>query len=307
MAPAIRVDGLRKAFGDVQALDGISLSIDRGEFFGLLGPNGAGKTTTVRILATLTVPDAGEVRVLGRDPTRAPREVRGLVDLMTARDRFYNRLTGWANLEFLAGINGVPHDEDRVLTVADRLDLDAEALDRPVSSFSTGMVQKLNLIRGLMLDRPVLLLDEPSLGLDPVAARAYKDILREELVGRGRTILFTSHNMYEVEELCDRVAILERGEITAVGPPDDIKATTFPNQELVLGFEGPTEPTFTSPAVLGVRQRAGLWIVELDGTGDVDAVIREAQKQGRLTRVHLREPTFEETFVRRTDRDGEDR
>ena len=207
-----------------RAVDGIDLRVEPGEIFGVLGPNGAGKTTTLKMLSTLLEPTSGEAYVLGIDVRRRPREVRARLGAMLSGERsLYWKLTGRENLEYFAALYHVkPHQTrdriDRALGSVDLLD----RADDYVERYSTGMRQRLALARALLPDPPLLILDEPTVGLDPQAARDLRDRVRE-LQRAGRTILLTTHYMEEADQLCDRVAIIDHGRIVALDTPAALK------------------------------------------------------------------------------------
>jgi ABC-2 type transport system ATP-binding protein len=209
----------------VPALRGLTLAVRPGEFFGLFGPNGAGKTTLIRILATLVTPTAGQARVLGFDVVRQASQVRAHIGLVFSNENaFYGRLTGRQNLEFFAALQGLGFGAAarRAAEWLRFFGLEGAA-DQPVQAYSTGMRQKLNVARALLHDPPVIFLDEPTKGVDALAAETLRDLLRRELVGRrGKTVLLTTHDLEEMEHLCDRVAVLEAGRLRAVGAPADL-------------------------------------------------------------------------------------
>ncbi|WP_285116262.1 ABC transporter ATP-binding protein [Leifsonia sp. fls2-241-R2A-40a] len=210
----------------IPALTDIDLSIGEGELFGILGPNGAGKTTLVRILTTLLTPSSGAAEVCGHDVVREMKTVRRMIGVAFGGERgLYDRLSARDNLLFAAQLYDVPRRDvaRRVNEVLDLVDLHERA-DSRVETFSRGMKQRLHIARALIHDPAVVFLDEPSSGLDPVAARSLRD-LTKELQGRGKTILITTHEMFEADILCDRVAVLVGGRVRQVGSPDDIKSS----------------------------------------------------------------------------------
>jgi ABC-2 type transport system ATP-binding protein len=208
------------------AVDGIDLRVEQGEIFGVLGPNGAGKTTTMRMIATLLEPTAGVVRVLGLDATREPREVRRRFGAVLSGERsLYWKLTARENLEYFAALYHVPPTETqrRIDAVLETVKLTDRA-DDYVERYSMGMRQRLVLARALLPDPPLLLLDEPTVGLDPQAARDMRERVRD-LREQGRTVLITTHYMEEADQLCDRIAIIDHGRIVALDAPAALKRT----------------------------------------------------------------------------------
>jgi ABC-2 type transport system ATP-binding protein len=207
-----------------RAVDGIDLSVETGEIFGLLGPNGAGKTTTMKMLATLLVPTEGTIHVLGIDAAREPRTVRARLGAMLSGERsLYWKLTGRENLEYYAALYHVPPKDTKA-----RIERSLEAVklvdraDDYVERYSTGMRQRLALARALLPDPQLVILDEPTVGLDPQSARDLRDRVRE-LKRQRRTVLLTTHYMEEADQLCDRVAIIDHGQIVALDTPAALK------------------------------------------------------------------------------------
>ena len=208
------------------AVDGIDLRVETGEIFGVLGPNGAGKTTTMKMLATLLIPTSGSIRVLGIDPLERPRDVRARLGAMLSGERsLYWKLTARENLEYFAALYHVPPKETRArierALAAVKL---SDRADDYVERYSTGMRQRLALARALLPDPQLVILDEPTVGLDPQAARDLRDRVRE-LRAQGRTVLLTTHYMEEADQLCDRVAIIDHGRIVALDTPGALKRT----------------------------------------------------------------------------------
>lgn len=223
--PALQMAGVVRTFGDVTALDGLELSVAGGEVVGLLGHNGAGKTTAVRTLAGLLPPDRGTARVRGLDPFTRGADVRRSVGVLPARPVVDGRLTAVQNLRFAADTFGVPRDglDERILETLATSGLADRAHER-VAGFSTGMRQRLSLARVLLPDPPVLLLDEPTGTLDPVAARQVRELLAALARERDRTLVLATHDLNEAELLCDRVVVLEHGRVVAEGSPSELAA-----------------------------------------------------------------------------------
>jgi len=223
------------------AVDGIDLRVETGEIFGLLGPNGAGKTTTMKMLATLLIPTSGSIRVLGIDPLERPRDVRARLGAMLSGERsLYWKLTARENLEYFAALYHVSPNQTRarIERALAAVNLSDRA-DDYVERYSTGMRQRLALARALLPDPPLVILDEPTVGLDPQASRDLRDRVRE-LRAQGRTVLLTTHYMEEADQLCDRVAIIDHGRIVALDTPAALKRTIRAEEvvHLELGIDG---------------------------------------------------------------------
>ena len=221
----IEVSGLVKSFGSKIALGGVDLDVAEGEFLTLVGPNGAGKTTLIRILATLTRPTRGSVRVAGCDLTKQGNEVRRRIGLASHQTLLYGDLSAEENLRFYGRMYEVPQLEERITALLQRVDLDHRRHDL-VRTFSRGMQQRLSIARALLHDPAILLLDEPYTGLDQQAAEVLREVLTA-LVGRSRTVLMTTHNLERGLELCDRAAILVNGRLVHQADKSDLDVATF--------------------------------------------------------------------------------
>ena len=227
----VQARDLRKTFydearGEVHAVDGLSFDCRPGEVFGLLGANGAGKTTTLRMLSTVLKPTGGSASVMGYDIVEAPEEVRRSLGFYSASTALYPRLTARETVEFFARINGYPKDrvEARVDELIRRFGI-TEYQHGRVDRLSSGMKQKVSIARTVAHDPPVLIFDEPTVGLDVMNALEMVKVVRE-LKSEGKTILFSSHIMSEVEKLCDRIGILHRGKLLAMGSLRDLRITS---------------------------------------------------------------------------------
>ena len=220
---AISCRQLRKSFGDFEVLRGIDLEVERGELFGFLGPNGAGKTTTIRILTGLLLPSAGTVEVAGYDVMRRPQEVKLRVGYVPDRAFLYPKLTAREFLEFVGHLyQRDAMDVERVCApLLARFDL-TEWTDELIESYSHGMRQKLALTAAMIHEPEILVIDEPMIGLDPRSARVMKTLLAE-MVASGRTVFLSTHTLQVAEELCSRVAIIQRGLVVARGTLDELR------------------------------------------------------------------------------------
>lgn len=208
----------------VAAVDGVSLKIEQGEIFGLLGPNGAGKSTTIRMLCTLLEPSSGTARINGYDIVRQANQVRQNLGTVLAGERsIYWKLTARENLEYFAALYHIPPEiaKKRTKELLDRMELTSRA-DDLVEKFSTGMKQRVAISKALIADPPILLLDEPTLGLDPQAARNLRELI-SELKKEGHTVLLTTHYMEEADLLSDRIGIIDQGKIIALDTPERLK------------------------------------------------------------------------------------
>jgi ABC-2 type transport system ATP-binding protein len=213
----IETHGLSKRYGDTVAVDGLDLTVRQGEVFGLLGPNGSGKTTTILMLLGLTEPTGGTVRVLGLDPARQPLSVKARVGYMPDEVGFYDELTGRTNLTYIAKLNNLSRQEaqTRIDEVLARIGLEAVA-DRPVATFSHGMRRRLGVADVLIKDPQLVIMDEPTQGLDPEGARSFLNIIRN-LKEEGITVLLSSHLLHQVQAVCDRVGLFRLGRMELEG------------------------------------------------------------------------------------------
>jgi ABC-2 type transport system ATP-binding protein len=227
--PAVEVHGLVKRYGDVVAVGGVDLLVRQGDVFGYLGPNGAGKTTSMRMLLGLIKADEGSIRLFGRDPfddiVAALERVAGFVET----PRFYPYMTGRDNLRWCAGLDGGDAG-DRIDTALELVELDDRA-DRKAGGYSFGMKQRLGIAAALLRDPKLLILDEPTTGLDPGGQRDMRELVRR-LAAQGLTVLLSSHNLSEVEDLCTRVAIVNAGRIVHEGSIADLRRAAAPTHTL---------------------------------------------------------------------------
>ncbi len=224
MASAVTVNELRKTFGDIQALKGVSFGVEDGEIFGLIGPNGAGKTTTLRILGTLISPTSGTAIVHGHDVVKEADKVRGILSYLPEDAGAYQYLSGEEYLRFMAGFyaHGKSEADAMVQAARDISGLEERLKDR-VNGYSKGMKRRLLIARALMMKPDVAILDEPTAGLDVIQAYHVRGMIKEYAEKMGVTMLVSSHNMLEVEYLCHRVALVNEGTVVAEGSPQELK------------------------------------------------------------------------------------
>ena len=291
---AIELRGVVRTFGDVRAVDRLDLEVPAGSVAVLLGPNGAGKTTTVRLITGALGVDKGHIRVLGLDPRINGDEIRQRAGVVPPKPALYDRLTGYENLAYTADIWGVPHTEIR--PAADRFGI-GYALEKDVSGYSTGMRTRLALARAVIHDPDVLLLDEPTAGLDPESSRAVLDLIRE-LAGRGRTIVMCTHLLHEAEGIADQVVLMGAGVAQAAGHPTRLAAEYMKNPKVIFDAENRRDLKALDehPAVLGTQWNGALHVTlgDLDGLPDL---VNELVANGtRLTRVEPVLPTLEHLY-----------
>ena len=265
---AVEAVGLCKRYGEVTAVDHLDLEIETGEIFGLLGPNGAGKTTTILTLLGLTEPTAGEARVDGLDATRAPLEVKRRVGYLPDDVGFYGDLTGRDNLRYTAELNRLPAEVARARI--DELLHDVglvDAADRRVSEYSRGMRQRLGLADALVKQPSLLILDEPTVNIDPEGVREILELVRGLRERQGTTVLISSHLLHQVEQICDRVGIFVQGRLAALGTVDELVAEAQGGYsvDIELDGQGDARPVLEGiDGVIDVEPSLGGWIVRSD-------------------------------------------
>lgn len=215
----------RRARRRITAVDRVSFTIPRGEIFGILGPNGSGKSTLVRMLSTLILPDAGEIRVFGRDVVADSLAVRRTINRVSVDAAFFKKLSAWENLSYSARLYGVPRAEarERAVSILEEMGFSGGKIDQPVEALSRGMQQKVAIARALFTSPALLLMDEPTTGLDPVSKRQVQDYTLRVRDRQDATVLLTTHDMDEAERVCDRIAILHRGRFIVEGTLKDLR------------------------------------------------------------------------------------
>jgi ABC-2 type transport system ATP-binding protein len=302
---AVWAEGLRKRFGKTEALRGVDLEVRKGTVFGLLGPNGAGKTTTVRILATLSRPDAGHARVAGYDVVRDADQVRYRIGLAGQHASMDEKLSGRDNLRLFGRLYHLSPKaaRRRADELLERFGL-AEAGDRYVRTYSGGMRRRIDLISSLIIAPPVLFLDEPTTGLDPRSRGEIWETIRE-LVADGTTVLLTTQYLDEADQLADRIAVVDTGRVIAAGTPDELKAEIGSRIDVVVRDHHAVE---TAAAVLGrvatpdvdVETRR-VSVPVSDGSTSLPETVIELHRAGvDVEDVALRRPTLDEVFLRLT-------
>jgi ABC-2 type transport system ATP-binding protein len=305
MEPAIRAEGLRKAYGDVVALDGLSFEVERGEFFGLLGPNGAGKTTFINILVGLVRLDGGTAEVFGFDVEAEYRRARDAIGLAPQEfnvDRFFPI---HEVLEHKAGYHGIPSGEaERRAEEALRTVGIWEKRDTRFDWLSGGMKRRFLLARALVTEPDLLILDEPTAGVDVQLRRDLWRVI-ERLNAEGTTILLTTHYIEEAERLCDRVAIVDSGRVVEVATPDTLRSRGTDRVYLTLADAPDTAPELDVDGVLDVRLDGSTLVVTAQGGGSIAPdLLRALEYEGHDVRdLDIRRASLEEVFVDMTRTD----
>ncbi|MEK6274115.1 MAG: ABC transporter ATP-binding protein [Actinomycetota bacterium] len=297
---------LRRRVKEIEAVRGVSFEIEKGELFGLLGPNGAGKTTTIKMLITLLIPTSGSARVLGHDVVKEAREVRKRIGYVFGGERgVYERLSGYDNLRYFAELYGVPAkiQKARIEELLELVGLKGREHER-AEGYSRGMKQRLHVARGLLHDPEVLFLDEPTIGLDPVGARELRRTIAS-LTDAGKTILLTTHYMFEADALCDRIAVISKGEIVATGTPGQLKSRVESGSVTEVEVYGVPDETVEKlrklEGVLSVwveeREQAQVLSVQTRADIQLTAAILGHLNGANVGRVSHREPTLEDAYV----------
>jgi ABC-2 type transport system ATP-binding protein len=292
----VELEATTKAFGDVVALNRLTLSIPAGTIAMLLGPNGAGKTTAVRCVTGAMTPTSGGVRTFGLDPATDGEEIRRRTGVVPARPALYDRLTGADNLRYAAQLWEVDAIADRMAAAAERFGI-SNALHQRVGGYSTGMRARLALARATLHDPDLLLLDEPTAGLDPESSRAVLDLIRG-MASDGRTVLMCTHLLLEAEGLADYVVVLDRGNTIVAGSPGDLTRSLFAGTTVTLAAADPAtlDVARTFPYVTQY-QREWSAVATLDDPDRVADLVHDLVRAGvRLTRVEPRTPSLEELY-----------
>lgn len=309
------VQNLTKAFGDFLAVDDVTFDIRKGEVFGLLGPNGAGKSTTIRMLSTLTRPTKGTATIGGFDVVKQDNEVRKLIGIVSEKMIMYNRLTARENLWFFGNLFSMPRKElnDRIDELLELVQLTKWAKAQ-VGTFSTGMKQRMNIIRALLNMPQVLFLDEPTLGLDPQSTVEIREFIRKLNQEHNTTILITTHMMGEADLLCDRIGIIDHGKIVALDTSTNLKNAIAGANTTVLSLE----ITNLTPDLLATvrsldcvetvsQENSSHLKIHAHGQGAFDSIIDTIRtNKGNIVSIQNIQPTLEDVFLHITGREVRD-
>jgi ABC-2 type transport system ATP-binding protein len=311
----IEVKNLTKMFGKFTAVDDISFNVKKGEIFGLLGPNGAGKSTTLRMLSTLSRPTKGTATIGGYDTVKNDTEVRKLIGIVSEKMIIYNRLTAKENLWFFGSLFNIPKD-----TLTKRIDELLELVqltkwkDAQVGTFSTGMRQRMNVVRALLNMPQVLFLDEPTLGLDPQSSVEIRDFIKKLNQENGTTVIITTHMMVDADLLCDRIAIVDHGKIIALDTSTNLKKIISGGDTMIIKLEiaNLTPDLITSIKSLkcadAVTQENSTQLhIIVHGEEAFDTIIDAVrEKNGKITSMENLQPTLEDVFLHITGHEVRD-
>jgi len=298
---------LRRTKTQVVAVKDVSFEVDYGELFGVVGPNGAGKTTTIKLLTTMLIPTSGRATVLGYDIQKDVTKIRKRIGIVLGGERgLYTRVSAIDNLRYFADLYGVPADvrDKRIKELLQFMGLSERARDR-VETYSKGMKQRLHLARGLINDPDLIFMDEPTIGLDPEIARETRKMIKE-LVEKGKTILLTTHYMFEAEELCKRVAIIRSGEIVALDTPSGLKKYVMDTSVVEVEGFGIAEKEVARfkeiSDVLSVSADLGenkqILKIQTSKGSEIISEVQEILKNSRIYDIKIKEPTLEDAYLR---------
>jgi ABC-2 type transport system ATP-binding protein len=298
---------LRRTKSQVEAVKDISFEVDFGELFGLVGPNGAGKTTTIKMLNTMLIPTSGTAFVLGYDIQRDVQKIREKIGIVLGGERgLYTRVSAIDNLRYFADLYGVPVNvrDRRIKELLKFMGLWDRARDR-VETYSKGMKQRLHLARGLINDPELIFMDEPTIGLDPEIAKETRSMIKG-LVEKGKTVLLTTHYMFEADELCKRVAIIRNGEIVALDTPSGLKKYVMDTSVVEVEGFGITEKEVAkfreTSEVLAVSAELGedkqVLKIQTPKGSEIISRVQEILKNSRIYDLKIKEPTLEDAYLR---------
>ncbi|MFB6268803.1 MAG: ABC transporter ATP-binding protein [Halobacterium sp.] len=300
--PAIDTNALTRRFGDLVAVDALDLTVEEGEVFGFLGPNGAGKSTTINMLLGFLDPSEGSATVLGHDAARDSRAVRQRTGLLPEGFELYENLTGREHVASAIQTKSADDDPDELI---DRVGLEPEAAERRAGGYSKGMTQRLALAIALVGDPDLLILDEPSSGLDPKGAKLLREIVREE-ASRGATVFFSSHVLSQVEQVCDRVGIMHHGEMVAVDTIENLRDQTATESvvEAAVASAPDTAPVAAVDGVSGVAVTGDVVEITCSTPEAKMPALRALDDEATVTDITVEDASLESLFERYTDDDA---
>lgn len=301
MKAAINLEGVKKRLGNREILKGVSFAVEHGDIFGYLGPNGAGKTTTIRVILGLFKPDSGRAFILGEDSSKD--EARRKVGFVLEADGLYDNLTAYENLDYYSQIYGVPQVQakERINEMLKLVELLDRATDK-VAAYSKGMRQKLALARAMVHDPQILIMDEPTAGVDPTGQIEVRNIILNMAHNRGKIIFLSSHNLDEVQRICNRIALIDKGEIVLYGELEKIQREMSHGEVIIEAARAIAEPLVAELKGLphlGLRQKRDrmLIFVPQEGVGVSDIVTLLTERGVRIEGATRREASLEEIWT----------
>lgn len=300
---------LTKKFKDTIAVDDVSLVLRQGESVGLLGPNGAGKSTAIAMISTLMKPSSGDVKLNGKSVLKKPGEMRRVLGVVPQKIALYEELSAYENLKFFGRLYGLSGNklEQRIDYVLELVGL-ADRKKELVKNYSGGMQRRVNLAAAMMHEPEVLIMDEPTVGIDPQSRNHLLETIRKLNQDEGMTVLYTSHYMEEVEKLCDRVYIMDHGKVIAEGTKEELKAILSDQETVLIDFDQNYPELFTKLSEIeGIQQATAeehsLKLIIPKGTRLLAALFHEAERYGaQVVNVNVQTPTLEDVFLRLTGR-----
>jgi ABC-2 type transport system ATP-binding protein len=311
----IEVKNITKTFGKFTAVDDISFEVKKGEIFGLLGPNGAGKSTTLRMLSTLSRPTKGTATIGGYDTVKNDIQVRQLIGIVSEKMIIYNRLTAKENLEFFGTLYNIPKEKlkNKIDDLLEFVQL-TKFKDAQVGTFSTGMRQRMNVIRALLNDPQVLFLDEPTLGLDPQTSVEIRDYIKKLNQELGTTVILTTHIMVDADLLCDRIAVIDHGKIIALDTSTNLKKIISGGDTMIIRLEVANLNPDMLAALKGidcldqVTQETGTQLhIIVHGEDAFDEIVDLVRERGgKITSMSNLQPTLEDVFLHITGHEVRD-
>jgi len=289
----IETENLTKKYDSLTAVDNLNLKINEGEIYGLLGPNGAGKTTTILMMLGLSEPTSGSVHIAGYNSTREPIMVKRIAGYLPDNIGFYDDMTGRENLRFIAELNGIKDKnlEDRIDSLLNRVGL-SEAGDKAVGTYSRGMRQRLGIADILVKDPKIVILDEPTLGLDPRGIEDILNLIRDLSIKDGRTVLISSHLLHQIQKICDRVGIFVKGKLLASGPIDTLAEQVFGGEGYTLELKADKDSTSLVEIISSISEVQEVTAennsVMIKSHTDIRKTLMKLMYENDITVLHLR-------------------
>ncbi|ADU28982.1 daunorubicin resistance protein DrrA family ABC transporter ATP-binding protein [Evansella cellulosilytica] len=305
----LETEELRKVFKGKTAVDGVNLYMDKGESIGLLGPNGAGKSTTISMISSLVKPTSGDVRLHEKSVIKEPSRIRRVLGVVPQEIALYEELTAYENLKFFGRIYGLKSKslEKKIEEVLYLVGLE-ERKDDIIKTYSGGMQRRINIAAAMLHDPEILIMDEPTVGIDPQSRSHILDMVRDLNQKKGMTVLYTSHYMEEVERLCDRVYIMDHGRVIASGTKDELKSILSGEETILIDFDRQYKALFLElqshhSILQAIETDKGIKLIVPKGSNLLSTIFQIAEKhQAKILNVNVQVPTLEDVFLHLTGR-----